>query len=108
MAKSEKWLKSRRCRLERRTMAEEETAPLLDLRNQDEAEDKCGSLLAFAAIAFSMTTLLFILASSIRLASASVLLSLFAAVLWWARFVWRERKSNKEEELPSFFSFQTS
>ena len=36
VAKSEKWFKSRTCRLERRTMAEEETAPLLDLGNQHE------------------------------------------------------------------------
>jgi len=87
-------------------MADEETAPLLDPENQNEVDDKCGSLLALAAISFSMITLIFILASSIRLASASVLLSLLSAALWWARFVWRERKST-EEELPSFFSFQT-
>ena len=85
-----------------------------------QAEDRCGSLLALAAMSFSMITLIFILASSIRLgeqykqytgyylaiidaifhfwpaeylyillllsASASVLLSLIAALLWWARY----------------------
>lgn len=66
-------------------MASEETALLLDPENEDESEDPCGTALALAAISFSAITLISILASFLRLASASVLVSLFAAALWWIR-----------------------
>jgi len=74
-------------------MASEETALLLDPENEDESEDPCGTALALAAISFSAITLISILASFPRLASASVLVSLFAAALWWIRFCWREKQS---------------
>ena len=93
-------------------MPEEETAPLLESENQNEVrldgeqqqkwwnqenykclwscslqlDDKCGSLLSFAAISFSMITLIFILASSIRLGKFPMIQlkqwNVFPPILW--------------------------